>query len=70
MHFDPEKYTLLIDAMWSNPPKMNRTQHQQRVAALLPFIKIIFTENSDRKTERNDDEYQQYKEALLGRTPN
>ena len=69
MHFDPGKYTLLLDAMWRNPPKMNRAQHQQRAAALLPFIEIIFTGNSGRMTGRNFDEFWQYQEALLGRTP-
>ena len=48
MHFDPGNYTLLLDAMGRNPPKMNRVQHQQRAAALFPFIKIIFTGNSSR----------------------
>ena len=70
MHLDPEKFIPLLDAMWRNPPKTNRTYNQQRTAALLPFIKIIFTGNSSRRTGRNDDEYRQYHEALLGRTPN
>ena len=70
MHFDLEKYILLLDAMWHNPPKMNRTHNQQRTAALLSFVTIIFTGNSGRRTGRNDNEYRQYQEALLSRTPN
>ena len=27
MHFDPGKYTLLLDTMWRNTPKINRVQH-------------------------------------------
>ena len=69
MHFDPEKYILMLDAMWHNPPRAHRNT-PQRAAALLPFIKIVFTGNSGRRTGRNDDEYRQYQEALLSRTPN
>ena len=71
MHFATDKYTLLLDATWRNPPKQGKGQQaNQRSAVLLPFIKIIFTGNSGRLTGCNDDEFRQYQEALLARKPN
>ena len=36
---------------------------------MIPFIKIVFTGDSGRKTGRHDDEYYQYQTALQNRKP-
>ena len=71
MHFASGKYTLQLDTTWRNTPKQDKSQQaHQGLTILLPFIKTIFTAKSDCLTGRNDDEFRQYREALLARKQN
>ena len=60
MHFDADKYVLLLDAYCKFPDKLPKGQQQQRQAITIPFIKIVITGDSGRKTGHHDDEYYQF----------